>query len=647
MPTHHALLIGSETYGLAGCNADVALMADVLGRRGFDDVEVRTGKDAKRAGIIDGLERLVSSVTADSAVVVYYSGHGGRIVRPDFAERKAAGLSVNFQFIVPFDLAESETDDFRGITSEELTLYQRRLTEAFRTLGAVPNVTTILDCCHSGYMARNIESRQKSVDVEHDVFGRGAKSFRMLGIREHLQKLGREAELGGIVTNPDAVRLIACQPEESAFELPSSRGGRHGALTDALATVLDGLGSAPISWAIVGDLVRRRVRALQPEQRPDVEGPAERMPFSPESAPASDALAVTTIRGVATVEAGELLGLAVGDELDIVSVGSGQSVGTATVKELVEGAAVLKLTGRAATAVADGSAIAVPRCVSVPKLLIHVGDIGSRSAALRKDVTASTRLGVTEDLAEAIAGVGRGVSDGSLALLDATGGRWRTADFTDDAAGRRDLVDALHAIAVGHRLLDLASGRDASCARPRGGHRLRTRRRGRRRRCPGPHPGGATRRAPAAPGIGCTSPCATRATSRCSRGCSTSVCRGVRACCRRRRAAGMRWARPVPRTTPSSCGDRTARCCSGRATCPPTPTHPSVPRRSWCSSPIAVQTCRASARRRAPPAALPAPALEALVAEARTGTREVPPAGAGGDPLRYRLETVEFFLSPS
>ena len=567
-------------------------------------------------------------------------------MRPDFAERKAAGLSVNFQFIVPFDLAESETDDFRGITSEELTLYQRRLTEAFRTLGAVPNVTTILDCCHSGYMARNVESRQKSVDVEHDVFGRGAKSFRMLGIREHLQKLGREAELGGIVTNPDAVRLIACQPEESAYELPSSRGGRHGALTDALATVLDGLGSAPISWAIVGDLVRRRVRALQPEQRPDVEGPAERVLFSPESAPASDALAVTTIRGVATIEAGELLGLAVGDELDIVSVGSGQSVGTAAVKELVEGAAVLKLTGRAATAVADGTAIAVPRCVSVPKLLVHVGDIGSRSAALRKDITASTRLGVTEDLAEAIAGVGHGASDGSLALLDATGGRWRTTDFTDDAAGRHELVDALQAIAVGHRLLDLASGRDASALGPVVAIDFG--------RVDAAVVAGARARTPLA-----------------QHGARLRAGDRVHLAVRNTGDEPLfAWVFDVGVSGRSSVLSKAAR--SGYALGAAgaeddtfelwgpdgevlfwprdVPTDADPPERPETFV-VLVADRRADLSSLSPPAGVARgvarSALEALVAEARTGTREVPPAGAGGDPLRYRLETVEFFLSPS
>ena len=39
------------------------------------------------------------------------------------------------------------------------------------------------------------------------------------------------------------------------------------------------------SWSVIGDLVRRRVRALVPEQRPDVEGPSDRLLFSDRSLP--------------------------------------------------------------------------------------------------------------------------------------------------------------------------------------------------------------------------------------------------------------------------------------------------------------------------------------------------------------------------
>lgn len=447
--TRRALLIGSETYGLTGCDADVRLMSDTLTSHGFDDIDVRIGSDATRAGIVDGFEHLVGSLGPDDAAVVYYSGHGARVVRPDFADRQAAGLSVNFQFVVPFDMADSDAGDFRGVMSEELTRFQQRLTDRFANRGATPNVTTILDCCHAGYMARNVDARPKSID---------AKSFGMRGIREHLEQLGGEAQLAGLVSNRDAVQLVACQPEQSAYEFASTRGGRHGALTDALATVLDGLGAAPVSWAVVGDLVRRRVRALQPEQRPEVEGPSGRQLFSTASVPSLGALPVTVIGDVATIEGAELLGLAVDDEFQIVVAGAEDVVGTAVVSRLDGGAAVLEMAGEAAHALADGTAIAVPTRISVPRLFVYIDDVVAQAADLRNDIVNSTRLLPTAEPVEAIAGVGAGDRPDSLCLLDPVGERWRVDDVAADHPGRLTIVETLETIAVGHRVLDLASG---------------------------------------------------------------------------------------------------------------------------------------------------------------------------------------------
>ena len=77
--TKRALLIGSQTYGLAGVNGDVALMAETLEARGFE-TEVRIDDDATRAGIIAAYERLIEETPSGSTdpVVIYYSGHGGR-----------------------------------------------------------------------------------------------------------------------------------------------------------------------------------------------------------------------------------------------------------------------------------------------------------------------------------------------------------------------------------------------------------------------------------------------------------------------------------------------------------------------------------------------------------------------------------------
>ena len=206
-----ALLIGSQTYGLKGCDADVALMRGALERRSFE-VDARTAADATRAGIADGIERLISASGPSDAAVVYYSGHGGRVVRPDAEARKLGGLSVHYQFLVPFDIDDSEQADFRGLLSEELTAYQRRLTDTFIAQGAVPNVTTILDCCHSGYAARDTALVPKFVELE-------PRMFRMMGIRTRAEQFSGG---DGVETNPYAVRLVACQEEQSAYERLSS-----------------------------------------------------------------------------------------------------------------------------------------------------------------------------------------------------------------------------------------------------------------------------------------------------------------------------------------------------------------------------------------------------------------------------------------
>lgn len=455
--TRRALLIGSETYGLRGCEADVALMRDVLSGRGFDAIDVRVGSDATRAGVVDGLDELVGSIgQADDAVVLYYSGHGGRVTRPDFEERQAARASVWFQFVVPVDMEESDTGDFRGLLSEEITWHQRRLTDAFQSIGAVPNVTTILDCCHSGYMARAIETRRKSVDLSE-------KMFRMRGIRDHAISLAADMEIKGLVTNPHAVRLVACQPEESAYELPSERGGHHGAMTDALASVVQELGDTPVSWATVAELVRRRVRSLVPEQRPDLEGPADRLLFSDRTMP-SNALSISTVDGDIRIESAAILGVAVDDEFALVSVDDETALASAVVGRMDAGDAVLVVTPASAAQQVSTGALAVPTRIHRPPALVHLDVPAGTAVDLRQRLAASVRLAETPRAAGALIRIT--AESNELVVNDHTGARWRVDPYADTDEGIARLVEDIEAIAIGHRLLDLSSGSGPSALAP-------------------------------------------------------------------------------------------------------------------------------------------------------------------------------------
>ena len=151
-----ALLVAAETFGLTGCEHDAALMGDVLGRRGFE-VELLQGGERRSPGSSPPSAPSSRATGPGDAVVVYYSGHGGRMPHPGWAARQAVGRPAHIQFLVPTDIAESTADDFRGLLAEELTEWQWRLTDATR------NVTTILDCCHSAFMARGLELVPKAV----------------------------------------------------------------------------------------------------------------------------------------------------------------------------------------------------------------------------------------------------------------------------------------------------------------------------------------------------------------------------------------------------------------------------------------------------------------------------------------------------
>lgn len=73
--TKRALLIGSRIGDLQGTENDVEMMAGVLGKYGFT-LERCVGSNATRDGILVAWQELISTSSADDAVVIYFSGHG-------------------------------------------------------------------------------------------------------------------------------------------------------------------------------------------------------------------------------------------------------------------------------------------------------------------------------------------------------------------------------------------------------------------------------------------------------------------------------------------------------------------------------------------------------------------------------------------
>ncbi len=260
-----ALLIGSQTHGLTGVRNDVDTMADQLARRGFAAVR-REGPQATRAGILDGFERLIRDARDTDAVVVYYSGHGGLASPPPALAMNGRPAAARLQFIVPTDYDDDLTEsDFRGITAPELSVLLARLTRA------TPNVAVILDACHSAHLWRHADLRVKAL-----------RRRAYVDIAEHLSRLRRhgfDPTIRHVLGNQDAVRLVACGREESAYEYTNEANRRTGVFTEALALALTEAGQRPVTWATLIRRVRDRVETIVPSQRPEAEGPSLRLLF--------------------------------------------------------------------------------------------------------------------------------------------------------------------------------------------------------------------------------------------------------------------------------------------------------------------------------------------------------------------------------
>ncbi|MFF4233437.1 caspase domain-containing protein [Streptomyces sp. NPDC001820] len=280
--TLRAVLIGAQTFNLTGVHADVEVMHRVLGKHGFTDIRARVEEEASYAGITQALRQLCRDTQHGDGVVVYFSGHGS--------------LRGDLQYLVPVDIEQSTPTDFRGFLAAELTAMVRVLTRI------TPNVTCVLDCCHSGGAVR---------DAAHESGRWRLKSVTPAKVA-HDDGLARAAALARRKAPlvPDVVRLTACQQHGSAFEAEvRPAAGRQGVFTAALADVLDTPAARQVPWSVLIARVRDRVKQQQMMQWPDAGGPSGRLPFSLEERSEPERLPLVRRDGRFIVPGGAVFGL--------------------------------------------------------------------------------------------------------------------------------------------------------------------------------------------------------------------------------------------------------------------------------------------------------------------------------------------------
>lgn len=331
--TQRALIVGSETGGLSGVANDVESMSAWLEPHGFE-VDVRCGADASRDGILDGLARIAADSRVGDAALIYYSGHGGRIVdktRPDWSPGAPATPSA-YQYLVPTD--HDRHRNFRGIFRAELAMLIRDLSDKTQ------NITVLLDCCRATDMVREDEIVAKCV----------AEPWND-GVERHIECLQQQGyDLGRLheLRNPFMVLLAASETKAAAYEYNRRSDGRRcGLFTDALLATALGTEPSEATWEQlmfgVAEYVERRMR----QQRPQGSGPLSRVLFSERERRDLGALRLLEHGGRRCLYGGSALGVEAEDRYEIVELPRGDRArrsALVTVEAVSSSAAMLDAT---------------------------------------------------------------------------------------------------------------------------------------------------------------------------------------------------------------------------------------------------------------------------------------------------------------
>jgi hypothetical protein len=210
--TKRALLIGSSFGDLPGTENDVNAMVSALKNHGFhmDNMKTLRGSNAPRQNILDAWQKLISDSSDGDSVVIYYSGHGGLAEwkGSDSVEQHAESeveAPKRIQFLVPSDY-DDRLEHWSGILDDEIS---RLLLD---TTTKTPNVTYILDCCHSSRLGRDPQGFRawpKALSTSTSDYN------KVLEHRKQLKESNRLPE-GDCWTNPGVVRIAAAADVESA-----------------------------------------------------------------------------------------------------------------------------------------------------------------------------------------------------------------------------------------------------------------------------------------------------------------------------------------------------------------------------------------------------------------------------------------------
>jgi hypothetical protein len=231
--------------------------------------------------------------------------------------------------------------------------------------------------------------------------------------------------------HPEVVRVAACSPRQSAFEYQNDDGRVVGVLTESLVMALTEAERQTVPWLALMDRVRSRIVGLSYDQRPEVEGPADRRLFELATADLLMSLPVAPLDDGARVrlDCAPLLAVQEGDQFMIMPPGATHADGPHRIGDLtVDLVAPLWAAGQvslAPGAAGDAAALMGARAfrtrIQAPRIRVIVPVDDPRSADLVTALGAGSLVEVVPPGEPDWAAQVRIEADGTLSVRDRIG----------------------------------------------------------------------------------------------------------------------------------------------------------------------------------------------------------------------------------
>lgn len=241
-----ALLVGIDTYAdpyipdLSGTINDVCRLRNTLiTTQGLadDQISILTNEAATQAGMLAAFDRLGtwSNENRGADILVYYAGHGSRLLDDDGDERLYDGLD---EVLLPQDA------NFRG----ERDIRDDTLGELFGGIAAsARSLTVVFDSCHSGTALRS-----------NGAYRRVDRAYASTSSNEEPPKTHLSKSLDDLLQRYSNITYISATSENETAIETSVDGLVFGAFSHALTEALNSL-DAPISNKELIERVRIRM----------------------------------------------------------------------------------------------------------------------------------------------------------------------------------------------------------------------------------------------------------------------------------------------------------------------------------------------------------------------------------------------------